>query len=109
MKKEHGVTTFKGDPLYFGGTEDRMIYEFGFYETKRKNDKELIDQITIGLFTKAKGKDGEAVSFENKPALYSVLEKEVARDPSHTLILVKGSRGSAMKEIVFKLKGEEPI
>lgn len=56
LKKEYGVTTFKGDPLYFGGTEDRMIYEFGFYETKRKNDKELIDQITIGLFTKAKGK-----------------------------------------------------
>ncbi|MCY1689487.1 hypothetical protein OVA29_00110 [Exiguobacterium sp. SL14] len=39
LKKEYGVTTFKGDPPYFGGTEDRMIYEFGFYETKRKNDK----------------------------------------------------------------------
>ncbi|MDI3235812.1 hypothetical protein QK289_12405 [Exiguobacterium antarcticum] len=56
LKKEYGVTTLKGNPLYFGGTEDRMIYEFGFYEAERKSDKEPIAQITIGLFTKSKGK-----------------------------------------------------
>lgn len=56
LKKEYGVTTFKNDPLYLGGDEDRINYEFGFYEDKRESDKEFIYRITIGLFTKDKGK-----------------------------------------------------
>lgn len=56
LKTEYGVTTFKHDPSYFGGTEDRIIYEFGFYESKRSDNDEIIDQITIGLFSKSNGK-----------------------------------------------------
>ena len=56
LKKEYGVTTFKHDPLYLGGDENRINYEFGFFEDKRESDKEFIYRISIGLFSKHKGK-----------------------------------------------------
>ena len=62
------------------------------------------EQWTKGFLKTAKAGQS-AESFAGKPQLIERLEREIAEDPEHTLVLVKGSRGSAMKEIVFKLKG----
>lgn len=56
LKKEYGVTTFKHEPSYLGGDENRINYEFGFFEDTRGSDKEFICRIGIGLFSKHKGK-----------------------------------------------------
>jgi len=54
---ENGVITFKEEILYMNISEDfRLSYEYGFYYNKRKTDNSIVPQISVGFYSKPKGK-----------------------------------------------------
>ena len=104
----HRTIAVLGDMLELGDKERDYHVEIG--DTAARTGFELV--LTSGAFADAyqRGFEGSAREvqafrrFPNREALFEDLCRELATDPAHTLVLVKGSKGSKIYEVAGKLK-----